>query len=281
MAARRRTVGGVGPRAALAPDLDGDGRPEVAETRGGELAHRLVVRPSGSARRVDLKRPRWDVFEVAGRAGGRWLVLALDPGGHPFLLGFEPRAERWAWSVRLPGLENEVDDVDVLGNRVRISVYAATSSRSTVLDVVAAGDEARVTRADRRPVGVRTRSAQIAPQWRIEEVTEGRRESGEEPGRIELVRPDGDRQVLISVDDRLPAARILRSGDRCALVLIGISRVTAVALDGRILATRRLPGPRVMDVAIVGRRLLVRRREAGGAAVVRALRTDPRIGSCG
>jgi hypothetical protein len=142
-----------------------------------------------------------------------------------------------------------------------------------------------VTRTERRPVRVRSSSARIDPAWRVEEVRDPPREGGEQAGRVEVVRPDGSRQVLSDVDNNVPAAGLLRAGAGCAVVLVvppsGAITVSAVAADGRILATRRIPREGLLNIAAVGRRLIISRREGRGVVVVRALRTDPRIGSCG
>lgn len=287
VAARRTTVTAASTHVALRPDLDGDRQPEVVATLGREFAHRLVVTPTRAGRpRVEVARRGWDVMQVVGHIGARWLVVADDPRGRSYLLGFLPRERRWTWSVRLPGQENEVDDVDVQGDRIRISVFVANDGgRSTVLDVTARGDHATVTHTERRPVEVRASSARIDPAWGVDEVREPPRESGEQAGRVEVVRPDGARQVLVAVDNDVPAAALLRADRACALVLVippsGSATVTAVAADGRILATQRVPRGGFMNIAAVGRRLLVARREGPGVAVVRALRTDSRIGACG
>ena len=281
IAERRTSVTAASTQVRLVPDLDGDGQPEVAATLGRTFAHRLVVTLSaGAGRRTDVARSRWDVIEVAGRIGARWLVVAADRAGIPHLAGYLPRQRRWTWTVPLPGEGDEIDDVDVRGDRIRLALYVPTGdTSSTVLDITARGDGARVTRRERRPAGVRTTAAGIGTGWRLEEVLEPVRESGERPGRVELTLPGGDRRTLSEVDDHVPGAALLRADRRCALVLLNLRGVVAVAAGGDILARQRMPPGELLTVAAVGRRLLVRRRE-DGEVVVRALRTDRRVGSC-
>ena len=272
--ARRSTVTVTG-TSMLLPDLDGDLQPEVAASLGPELERRLAVSMSGGGGRVVVRRRGWDVAEVRGKIGGRWLVVAFNGDG-AWLLGFAPRTRRWELAVRLPG--SELDDVDVRGERLRVAAYAPQSSRSTVLDLVVRGDRARIAKTERRPVGVRTSDARIEPAWRLEEVTKPRYEGGSLRGRVELTRPDGERQVLSESDDDLPPSTLLRAGRSCAVVMLfrrtGKITISAVGADGSLRATQVVPRRGLSGVALLGRRLVVSRLERGGGAV-RPLRLDP------
>jgi hypothetical protein len=216
--ARRSTVTIAGSSALLLPDLDGDRQPEVAASLGPELRRQLAVELSTGGR-VVVSRRGWDVLDVRGTIGGRWLVVAYGRGG-TWLLGYAPREQRWVWKVRAA---DEVDDVDVRGDRVRVAGYSAPSSRSVVLDIVVRGDDAQIANREVRPVNVRTSDARIEPAWRLEEVNEPRYAGDSPHGRVELTRPDGAGQRK----QRRPA------GERSAARRTGLRGRRAVSQHGQ------------------------------------------------
>jgi len=289
--ARTRTVTAASTRTYLVPDVDGDGQSEVAAVRGREFEHRFVVQPSRGGRAVVVQRARWDVIDVEGRVGEDWLVVAADPDGRAYLLGYAPRSGRWRWRVALPAeaiepeAETEVDDVSVDGERVRVAMFVATGDvASTVVDVEVRDGTARVVKRERRPAWVRTTADRIDPSWRLEERGEPPSESGLSGGRVEITRPGGDRTTLVEVDDDLPVASLLRGGADCAVVFLqpreGRGHLLAVDAGGDVLARVTLSHAGLGTLSIVGRRLLVSRRE-GKQVVVRLVRTDERIATCG
>jgi hypothetical protein len=276
--ARRSTVTIAGSSALLLPDLDGDRQPEVAASLGPELRRQLAVELSTGGR-VVVSRRGWDVLDVRGTIGGRWLVVAYGRGG-TWLLGYAPREQRWVWKVRAA---DEVDDVDVRGDRVRVAGYSAPSSRSVVLDIVVRGDDAQIANREVRPVNVRTSDARIEPAWRLEEVNEPRYAGDSPHGRVELTRPDGAGQVLSESNDDLPASALLRVGPDCAVVALfrntGKITVSAIGADGALRATQVLPRRGLSGVALLDRRMLVSRVERKDTTI-RPLQLDPVIGRC-
>ncbi|HVF77123.1 MAG TPA: hypothetical protein VNA28_02400 [Solirubrobacteraceae bacterium] len=276
--ARRSTVKIAGPSALLLPDLDGDRQPEVAASLGPELKRRLAVELSTGGRLV-VKRAGWDVLDVRGTIGGRWIVVAYGRGG-TWLLGYAPLEQRWVWEV--PAAD-EVDDVDVRGERVRVAGYTPPRSRSVVIDLVVRDDDARVTNREERPVNVRTSDARIAPAWQLEEVNTPRYKGDSPHGRVELTRPDGTVQVLSDSNDDLPASALLRVGPDCAVVALFRNTanitVSAVGADGTLRATQVLPRRGLSGVALLGERMLVSRVERDDTTI-RPLALDPRIGRC-